>query len=155
MFGLIPMVITIILAAIVAGAFAYIGGDIYSDSSITAKANGFVNEGSQVRSAAQLYRVKTADWPGDGSVDTGVAALVSGSYLSGDTSYDYSINTSSGIVTAITGGENADLTTDVCEKIQESATGSATVTDTATPPSDQLFGCINDSAGDGLTFFHK
>lgn len=159
MFGLIPMVITIILAAIVAGAFAYFGGDIYSDSSISAKANGYVNEGSQIRSAAQLYRVSNAAWPGD------VATLVTDTYLGGSPTHVYTIDGTTGKIAAVsTETANGDLTVDVCAKIQDAAIGVEDPTEIAgAEQTGQLFGCYASVAGTSgttpasgdMTFFHK
>lgn len=63
MFGLIPMTITIILAAVVLLSMAFIGGDIFGESSEEAKALRVINEGQQIASAVKMYRFKEMKSP--------------------------------------------------------------------------------------------
>lgn len=156
MFGLIPMVITIILAGLITAAVAFIGGDIFSDSSLSAKANTFVNEGSQVRSASQIYRVTQGAWP---TVVTDLTGATP-SYLGSAPSYEgspssYAISSTNGTVTytqAIAG--TAGLTDDVCKKIQGNATDTTVTTLPTAEPTGQLYGCWLSGTTDNV-FFHK
>lgn len=149
MFGLIPLVATIILAVIVGGAIAYYGGDIFSDGSIGAEASTYINEGGQIRSTSQLYRLNQGEWP-----QTGVSDLTGAtpSYLSNSPSKTYVIDGTSGKVTALdSGANNASLTQAVCDEIQDAAGG--TVPAPAAEPANQLFGCWDNATV--LTFFHR
>lgn len=65
MFGLIPMVITILLAAVVAAAFSFFGGAIFGDSSEEAQALRIVNEGEQIASAIKMFRFHEFKSPTD------------------------------------------------------------------------------------------
>lgn len=56
MFGLIPMVMTIILAGVVTLSMVYMSGDIYSGSSESANSQGYINEADQVLNAIELYQ---------------------------------------------------------------------------------------------------
>jgi hypothetical protein len=56
MFGLIPLVITIILAGIITGMVAYFSGDVFSGSSERAVARKAINEGEQLVNAINMYR---------------------------------------------------------------------------------------------------
>lgn len=144
MFGLIPMVITIILAGLITGAVAYLGGDIFTSSSVKANANTFINEASQVRSASQLFRVNEAAWP------SAVTDLTSAtpSYLSSTPSVTYTIDAGTGYVTYA----GAEINDDICLSIQDSA-GDASGTLPTAEPAGELFGCwVNTGTN---TFFHK
>lgn len=150
MFGLIPMVITIILAGLITAAVAYLGGDIFTDSSVRAQANTFINEGSQVRSAAQVYRATEAEWPQNHTADL----TADGKYLGSEPTYDYTIDGASGIVTST----DSDITEDICIKIQEAAGDETddvgyTLPTAVADINDQLFGCFDDSGA--LTFQHR
>lgn len=153
MFGLIPMVITIILAGLITASVAYFGGDIFTSSSIHAKSNTIINEGGQVRNAAQLYRTMNRAWPNYTQLTSTTK------YLSSDPQFTFVINTSSGLVEALPASNTGDqaITADICTKIQAEAQGTsdgvvpgsiANQADAIT--SDQLFGCYG-----GNTFFHR
>jgi hypothetical protein len=151
MFGLIPMVITIILAGLITAAVAYLGGDIFTDSSVRAKANTFINEGSQVRSAAQIFRATKATWPAD------IAALTDPdpSYLGSTPSNAYLINVDGEVSFTEAAAGAVSLTTDICVKVQEAAgddTSGAYTLPTA-EPTDQLFGCYLATTDN--VFFHN
>ena len=150
MFGLIPMVITIILAGLITAAVAYLGGDIFTESSISAKANTFVNEGSQLRSAAQLFRVNEAAWPA--AISDLTNTIPGPSYMSSEPSNTYTFD-ATGIVSATSTDNTDDLTADICNKIQDAAVGNETPVTGSAPIAGQLFGCYDN--GGVFTFFHK
>lgn len=176
MFGLIPMVITIILAGLITASVAYFGGDIFTSSSISAKANTLINEGGQVKAAAQLYRTMNRQWPGTddtGAGDTGttgVTALATNKkYLSSIPQYGYTINAGSsgfngdGVIYAYPTNNTGDqaITLEICQKIEHNALGLSDNTDpfgltiNASMPAaeDQLYGCFGTSPN--YTFFHR
>jgi hypothetical protein len=56
MFGLIPLVITIILAALVAGMVAYLSGDVFTASTEKAKTQKSINDGEQLLNGINMYK---------------------------------------------------------------------------------------------------
>lgn len=92
MFGLIPLVATIILATIVGGGIAYYGGEIFSGSSIQAESQQVVNEGDQIYTAIKMYRLDNGELPDDGSGNLDLALILGDTRYYNGTSTDWSAN---------------------------------------------------------------
>lgn len=61
MFNIIIAIIAIALVVIISYATMYYGGDSFNDGKLKAEAARLVNEGSQIASAAMVYRAKGGD----------------------------------------------------------------------------------------------
>lgn len=61
MFNIIIAIIAIALVVIISYATMYYGGDSFNDNKLKAEAARIINEGSQVASAAMVYRARGGD----------------------------------------------------------------------------------------------
>lgn len=69
MFGLIPIVITVILTGFIVASIAYFSGDVFSESADKAKARKLINEGEQIINSVKMYRMEKRRYPDDLKVD--------------------------------------------------------------------------------------
>jgi hypothetical protein len=70
MFGLIPLVVTIILAGLITGMVAYISGDVFSGSSERAVARKAINDGEQLLNGINMYKFDKGGFKMvDGAID--------------------------------------------------------------------------------------
>ena len=92
MFGMIPLVITIILASVITISVSYFGGDIFADSTDRANVRKVINQGEQIFNAIKMYQFKEQESPTDIQVDI----LENTKYYSGGSSGSGSIWAQSG-----------------------------------------------------------
>lgn len=144
--GLILGIIGILVIAAGLGASIYYGGDSYVDSTIKAEANTFLSEASQVRTGVTLYRAHELAFPDPA---TAIADLITERHLGSNPSNTFALS-SAGQITSVS-TNNANLTADVCAKIEEEATGvdvdptALPVDDTAAVAAGQLYGCFGNA----------
>lgn len=76
MFSLVIAIVSILLVGALAAAAVYYGGNAYQDSGKKADALQLVNQGVQVKAAAEIYKANEGRYPNN-------LAEMSGSYLKG------------------------------------------------------------------------
>ena len=165
MSNLIVTVIAIALVAVASLMGAYYGGSAFLEGSAKANASTLVNQGQQITGAWALKHNDTAN----PTISSNLSELTSGNYLSAIPTAPSGAGPVNAYIGDINGAiiyqELASTATEVCQFIQEAATGSTTVADialaTVSDFPSQRFGCVQNNAGaliadnDYAFFFRK
>jgi len=137
---IILTIIGILLAAAAALMVIFYGGDAFNSGSIGAQANTLQNAGTNIESAATLYKVENATAPTSVSQLTTVGAdgesyLKESPALTGIGVTDGDLSTGSFVVTGVSD--------EVCAKVNENVLGEGYTAPTAI--GDTKMGCVETS----------
>lgn len=138
---IILTIIGILLAAAAALMVIFYGGDAFNSGSIGAQANTLQNAGTNIESAATLYKVENAEAPDSVSDLTAVDPVSGESYLkespalTGIGATDGDLSTGSFVVTGVSD--------EVCAKVNENILGDGYTAPTAI--GQGKMGCVETS----------
>ena len=148
---IILTIIGILLAAAAALMVIFYGGDAFNSGSIGAQANTLQNAGTNIESAATLYKVENAQRPANIAALTAVGAdgeayLKEAPALTGiGTSGDLSVVGTKQLFTV------TDVADEVCAKVNDNVLGDETTEPTEVGATKM--GCVRGTDGADGTFF--